>query len=605
MGGDRDRDGGRRPRRPGRVPSIERGTGDRGPGERRAGDAIRIAAHGDQSQRAEPVSARIRRQEGGRPGIHPLGAAEAHRQAPGSSGGRPAEHHGGRAGPRPRGRTLEGSHEGSEEGREVLEVSRAGREIAARRLPHGHAGGPRQRGGDTGCAGHRGTTPGVLRGAQGRAATARGGPAPHHRREGQGGGRRGRGGCPQGRGVRPSGPGAVDGGPRRRGGRRAMARCAGSPAPAASRGRPPEGGRDQRTAAGKRGGHRRPPGGAAGGAHQDPGGGTPGDRETPLDREAAGSPPGMAEGAGREGEDRGVAVMARGRHRPAARALLPGAILLVLTGLMAGAATTLAPGRAWSAEPEILARVNGEPVTREDMQRLLVRRLIDRRLILQEAGRRKFTVPQQDMDAALTALRGRFDDLKSFGMWMHERGLDDKSLFDTLRTDMLMKRVTAALVEKVRPTHAQVQEYYEAHKEDLKTPGEVRLRIIAVKDKAAAQEIVAALQRGENFQRLARERSIGIRAAKGGDSGWVAVATLPPPLRQAVDALKVGEANGPLQKDAEFLIVGLAGRRPGRTKTLDEARAEIERGLLPARQQEVFQAWLKEQEEKSKIEVLL
>ncbi len=112
--------------------------------------------------------------------------------------------------------------------------------------------------------------------------------------------------------------------------------------------------------------------------------------------------------------------MARGRHRPAARALLPGAILLVLTGLMAGAATTLAPGRAWSAEPEILARVNGEPVTREDMQRLLgdptvrgqlqqelgvqppdskdverlaVRRLIDRRLILQEAGRRKFTVP--------------------------------------------------------------------------------------------------------------------------------------------------------------------------------------------------------------------
>ncbi len=168
-----------------------------------------------------------------------------------------------------------------------------------------------------------------------------------------------------------------------------------------------------------------------------------------------------------------------------------------------------------------------------------------------------------------------------------------------------MKRVTAALVEKVRPTHAQVQEYYEAHKEDLKTPGEVRLRIIAVKDKAAAQEIVAALQRGENFQRLARERSIGIRAAKGGDSGWVAVATLPPPLRQAVDALKVGEANGPLQKDAEFLIVGLAGRRPGRTKTLDEARAEIERGLLPARQQEVFQAWLKEQEEKSKIEVLL
>jgi parvulin-like peptidyl-prolyl isomerase len=190
-------------------------------------------------------------------------------------------------------------------------------------------------------------------------------------------------------------------------------------------------------------------------------------------------------------------------------------------------------------------------------------------------------------------------------MWMHERGVDDKSLFDALRTDMLMKRVTAALVEKVRPTDAQVQEYYKAHKEDLKTPGEVRLRIIAVKDKAAAQEIVAALQRGESFRRLARERSIGLRAAKGGDTGWVAVETLQPPLRQAVDALKVGEANGPLPRDAEFLIVGLAARRPGRTKTLDEARPEIEQRLLPAKQQEAVQAWLKEQEAKSKIEVLL
>ena len=310
-----------------------------------------------------------------------------------------------------------------------------------------------------------------------------------------------------------------------------------------------------------------------------------------------------------------------------ARALLTWAIVLV-----AGATATLGPSGAWSGEPEMVARVNGErvnqselqrildaPVTRgqleqelgvrmvdsKAMERLALQKLIHRRLILQEAGRRKLTVPERDIDEALTALRGRFDDLKSFGMWMHERGLDDKSLFDALRTDMLMKRVTAALLEKVRPTDAQVQAYYEAQKEDLKTAGEVRLRIIAVEDKAAARQIVAALQRGENFQRLARERSIGIRAAKGGDSGWVALETLSPPLRQAVDALKVGEASGPLPRGAEFLIVGLAARRPGRTKTLDEARAEIERRVLPAKQQEAVQAWLKEQEEKSKIEVFL
>jgi hypothetical protein len=63
---------------------------------------------------------------------------------------------------------------------------------------------------------------------------------------------------------------------------------------------------------------------------------------------------------------------------------------------------------------------------------------------------------------------------------------------------------------------------------------------------------------------------------------------------------------GPLQKGAdEFLIVGLEGRRPVRAKSLGEARPEIERRLLPAKQQEAVQAWLTEQEKTSKIEVYI
>jgi parvulin-like peptidyl-prolyl isomerase len=305
----------------------------------------------------------------------------------------------------------------------------------------------------------------------------------------------------------------------------------------------------------------------------------------------------------------------------------------ILFVLVASAGVALAPWGARSAEPEIVARVNGEPVTRGELERALadplarlqleqeldaqdsdskglerlaLQKLIQRLLFLQEAGRRSFTVTEEDLDQALTTLRRRFTDLQSFGTWMKERGLDDGSLLDTVRAQVLMTRVWAALVKDVRPTEKEVQAYYEAHKEDLMIGEEVRLRFIAVTSKPAAEEIMAALLKGESFSRLAQTRSLGTRAAQGGDTGWVNSQTLPPPLQRAVDRLEVGDAAGPLEKGAdEFLIVGLEGRRPVRAKSLAEARPEIERRLLVARRQEAVEAWLAEQEEKSKIEVFL
>jgi parvulin-like peptidyl-prolyl isomerase len=306
----------------------------------------------------------------------------------------------------------------------------------------------------------------------------------------------------------------------------------------------------------------------------------------------------------------------------------------ILVLLVVGAMVAFAPRAARSAEPEVVARVNGEPVSRAELQRMLadpltelqlqqehgvrgvrgaeskdlerlaLRMLVHRRLLLQEAARRNLAVTEAELDQAITSLRRRFKDLRDFGAWMNEQGLDDRSLFETLRAEMLATRIRAALVEGVRPAEEQVREYYETHKEELKTAGEVRLRIIAVKDKEAAEEILAELKKGGNFAGLARKRSLGMRAAQGGDTGWVAPQTLPSPLREAVGTLKAGDAVGPLQRDGDFLIVGLAGRRPERTKSLAEARSEIERRLLPAKQQEALQAWLAQQERKSKIEVL-
>jgi foldase protein PrsA len=315
------------------------------------------------------------------------------------------------------------------------------------------------------------------------------------------------------------------------------------------------------------------------------------------------------------------------RRSLAARALLPWAILTVL---MVGAAVALGP-RGASSE-EVVARVNGEPVSREEWERMMadpvtrhqlqrergvkepgrnelgrlaLRKLINRRLILQEAGRRDFTVTEQDLSRATVALRGGFKDLKAFGAWLQSEDLHDRSLQEVLRGQLLAARVLVALVEDVRLTEEQLQEYYEAHPDQLKIPEEVRLRIIAVKDKAAAEEILAAAQNGEDFERLARERPPESGTAHDLDMGLVNPESLAQPLREAVGALKTGEIGGPVPISAKFLVVRLEERRPAQVKSVTEARPEIERHLLTAKRQAVVQAWLTAQENRSRIELFL
>jgi len=292
---------------------------------------------------------------------------------------------------------------------------------------------------------------------------------------------------------------------------------------------------------------------------------------------------------------------------------------------------------AWGQTPEpqgstseIVARVNGEAISRsefermaanpltlqqaqqelgikspdrKDLEALAMKRLVRLRLLLQEAARRKITVTQDELDQAITDLRRHFDSLKDFGTWVKEQGLNDPELFQTVRNDMLTDQVKTALTEQVSVSEKEAQQYFEAHRDDLIIGAEVRLRIIAVSTQSEADELMDSVRKGVPFDRLARQRSKGRLAASGGDTGWVNLHALPALLQEAVASLNPGEVRGPVKKaEDQFLIVGLQDRRPVLAKSVDEAQAEIHRRLLPGKQQEFLQAWLEQEEEKSTIE---
>jgi parvulin-like peptidyl-prolyl isomerase len=300
---------------------------------------------------------------------------------------------------------------------------------------------------------------------------------------------------------------------------------------------------------------------------------------------------------------------------------------------MAGAFAICAANSAPSAEPKVVARVNGEVVTEGDARRVLsdpstrrqlqqdlgfratdanalyrlaVKKLVEHQLLLQEARRRKLEVSEQELDRAVLDVRRRFDDLKALGAWMKVHELNDRSLFDILRDELLIKRAALALVQGVQISDKEIKDYYESHKEELRGPGQFRLQIIVVESKDVAQQLLMDVYvGGADFGQLARARSRGTRAERGGDTGWVSWKDIPPPVREVVRGLKIGQTGGPIGNGTDYRLVRLTGHRPGPIRSLAEVRPEIQRRAHEAKQKSVYEAWLAEQEQKSKIEWLI
>jgi len=130
---------------------------------------------------------------------------------------------------------------------------------------------------------------------------------------------------------------------------------------------------------------------------------------------------------------------------------------------------------------------------------------------------------------------------------------------------------------------------YERTKDQYVEPEKRRARHILVateagKDDAAllkeAEELAARAQKGEDFAALAREHSDDTgSAAQGGDLGWAERSYFVAPFSDALFSMSPGEIRGPVKTEFGYHIIKLEEVQPGRTRSFEEARAEIESRL--------------------------
>lgn len=247
------------------------------------------------------------------------------------------------------------------------------------------------------------------------------------------------------------------------------------------------------------------------------------------------------------------------------------------------------PGSSFAAEEEIVAKVNGSPITRAQLE-FFARELGDRLNRLPAQQRDKILIEQMIArhlvaQAAEKQNLDKTDDFKSRQAFYRLRALQEvylKEVIEAKITEAALKKTYAEGVAKIDPEV------------------EIHARHILVKTEDEAKAILKDLEGGADFIEQAKAKSTGPSGSKGGDLGYFGKKQMVPAFAKAAFDLKAGEISKPVKTQFGWHLIKVEDIRNKPAPTFEEMSESIRLALLRNRATDA----VKKLRETAKVEIM-
>lgn len=247
-------------------------------------------------------------------------------------------------------------------------------------------------------------------------------------------------------------------------------------------------------------------------------------------------------------------------------ALVACAVMALSIAAMAQSAPP-AGGAAKKAKNPIVATVNGEAVHLSDV----------------EAAREDLPPQYQNfpLDAVFPALVERLIDGKLLLKKGRAEGLakdpEVKERVARIR-DQVIQTVYLTRAVKARLTDDMLKERYDAFVKAEPPEPEVHARHILVKTEDEAKDVIKQLKAGKDFAELAKTKSTGPSAPKGGDLGFIKKSGVVKEFGDAAFALKDGQyTETPVKTAFGWHVIKVEEHRTSQPPSFEEAKAQLTR----------------------------
>lgn len=306
--------------------------------------------------------------------------------------------------------------------------------------------------------------------------------------------------------------------------------------------------------------------------------------------------------------------------------------------------TTLCPAAhaARTTVDRILATVNGDIITLSefekyksmllmgaqespldtDADRQLLRQLIDKKLILQEAKKLEITVKKKDVDKALEEVLQRNKiDRRKLERELAKQGTTIAEYKKILEGEILQSRTIGRAVQsKISISDTEMQEFYAQNMQGrqkagpririqqilLLTPSEASSSQITKAEKTA-QTLHEKILAGADFGKLAVEYSQGAGAELGGDIGYFYKGELMAPIEKVAFGLTNGQVSPVVRTDLGFHIIKVIDKIDSdsgtATGTWQDRKKDIQDIIYGAKFEKEMMEWMQGLKDRAYIEI--
>ena len=231
--------------------------------------------------------------------------------------------------------------------------------------------------------------------------------------------------------------------------------------------------------------------------------------------------------------------------------------------------------------------------------------LVDRRLVIQAFKKESYQIPDHFIDQRMhEIIRESFGgDRNTFIKTLEAQNytlgeFKEKEMESMIVQAMRGKNVKKSLI--ISPP--KIEEYYKKHRDEFTTKEQIKLRMIMIPShadtgnsaaqKALAEEVLGKLASGAEFERMAQIYSEDSTRDLGGDWGWIGRKTLAAPLENVAFKVPVGRISNIIDYAGNYYILKVEDKQGGDTRSLAEARPEIEKKLIQLEAQGLQERWI-------------
>ncbi|WP_334175430.1 peptidylprolyl isomerase [Pseudoxanthobacter sp.] len=290
-----------------------------------------------------------------------------------------------------------------------------------------------------------------------------------------------------------------------------------------------------------------------------------------------------------------MSLKATFRHavRPLAAALVLSTSLAgVALAQDAGAAKPAASAAAPAKDPTaVVATVNGVKITEADLG-----------YVGEDFGEQLARVPADQRRPILTDV---LVDMVLVSQKAEQAGIADTEAFKQrlafLRTRALRNAYLTDDIAKT-VTDADLKARYDAEIAKLPKQQEVHARHILVKTKEEAEKIIKQLEKGADFSKIAKEKSIDTGSgAQGGDLGYFGAGQMVPAFEKAAMGLEIGSfTKEPVQTEFGWHVIRVEDKRDRQPPSFDQVKDQLRDVVL----RDKYEALLADLRKSAKIDFI-